>query len=149
MLRPAPWALLRTGAAFVSVVAAFFLVFGLWDERYVLGQPDEIGFAQNFHPIGTIHQGKSSCDGVEVRVLVSRPRPDLPERTARLRACDGDYRSGESVTIRRVPGHPGRTYSDPLTGVDFVFLSLLVSVTAVGAWGAGVWEERRGRKRQE
>ena len=147
-LRPAPWALLRTGAALVSVVAAFVLVFGLWDERYVLGQPDERGVVVNLHAIGTIGQGRSSCDGVEVRLLVSRPRPDLPEPTAELRACAGDYRSGETVTFRRVPGHRDRTYGDPLDGAAFVFLGLLAGGGAAGAVAAGILDERRSRQRR-
>jgi hypothetical protein len=148
-LRPAPWSLLRTGAAFVSVVAAFFLVFGLWDERHVLGQPDESGVVVNFHAIGTISQGKTSCDGVEVRLLVSQPRPDLLEPTAELRACEGDYRSGETVGIRRVPGHRDRTYGDPLNGADFVSLGLLVGGAAATAVAAGIYEERRSRTRRK
>lgn len=130
-------------------MAAFFLVFGLWDERHVLGQPDESGVVVDFRGIGTIGWGKSSCDGVEVRLLISQPRPDLPEPTTELRACDGDYRSGETVAIRRVPGHRDRTYGDPLDGAGFVSFGVLAGGAAAVAVAAGVIDERRSRKRRE
>lgn len=92
--------------------------------------------------------GQIELRRVEVRLLVSRPRPDLPEPTAELRACEGDYRSGETVWIRRVPGRGDRTYGDPLNGAAFVSLALLAG-GAASAVAAGVWEERRSRKRRE
>jgi hypothetical protein len=148
-LRPAPWALLRTGAAGVSALAAILLVFALWDQRYVLGQPDESGVVVDVRDIGTVGWGRTSCDGIGVRLRVDRPRPDLPDPTAELRACEGDYRAGETVALRRVPGHRDRTYGDPLAGADLVVMGLLAAVAAAGAVAAGRWEERRSRRGRE
>lgn len=145
--------LIRAGAAGFVIVASAVLVFGFWDERYVLGQPDERAVVRDTVGIGDIGSGRSTCAGVEVRLLVSRPRPDLPEPNAKMRACEGDYRPGEDVTIRRVPGHPDRTYGDPLSGVGFVLLSLIAGgaaavLTAVGAVVSAMWEERTWLRRR-
>ncbi|HEY6744860.1 MAG TPA: hypothetical protein VI357_03995 [Mycobacteriales bacterium] len=145
--------LVRAGVAGFAFVAACAVVFWAWDERHVLGQPDEQSVVQDVVEIGDIGQGRGRCPGVDVRLVIATPRPDLPDRTGHFRACAGEYRPGDEVLVRRVPGHPDRTYDDPLDLPGILLLGLVAGaavgvLAAVGAVIQALWEERTRPRRR-
>jgi hypothetical protein len=145
------WMVLR-GVLGVLAVLAFVSVFALVEQRHVLTQPDETGRVIRAEPVGRIGSGRTSCDGARFRVRIDRPRADLRERDASFTACQSDYRTGEEMVLRRVPGRPDRTVDSPLGVLDVVVgVSLLATAGAV-LLGIGwvvleAWREYRRRRR--
>lgn len=142
----------RLGLGALAVVVAFGLFLAV-DQRHVWGQPDEVATVQDATPLGReMGFGRSSCDADRYRVTVPAPRADLPEREASFEACAGDHRTGDQVTIRRVPGQPGRTFAEPLGFGDFLVSAPLFVVAGVVLCAVGyvlletVRELRRRRR---
>lgn len=115
----------------LAVVTAFGLLLAL-DQRHVWGQPDEVATVQGSTPLGRdIGYSRSGCAGHRFQATVPTPRADLPVREASFEDCAGAHRPGDQVMIRRVPGHPGRTFAEPRGFRDFALWAPLSAVAGL------------------
>lgn len=121
-----------TGLGGAAVVAVAVMVFGAFDQRHVWREPTERAVVTREELTGgELMQGRVGCAGADYELTLPAPRPDLPERTATVEECASDWTVGDRLDIRRVPGHPDRTYVEPLPA------PLLAAFAAVAGIGAG------------
>jgi hypothetical protein len=108
----------------------FALVIGAgmtWEQRHVFGQPDEDAVVTSVVDTGKERgSGKSRCDEARYGVRIDNPRPDIREKEPYFLECTEMYEVAEETIIRRVPGHPNRSYSDPVP-----FLGILMGVGSI------------------
>lgn len=122
----------------------FALIIGVgitWDQRHVFGQPDEDAVVTSVVATGKIRgSGKSECDEALYRLRIDNPRPDIAERDAYFLECTEEYEVGDETTIRRVPGQPSRTYSDPIPfpSIPIFMVGVVVAIMILGFLGTAI-----------
>ena len=95
------------------------------EQRHVFGQPDEDAVVTSVVKTGKERgSGKGRCDEARYGVRIDNPRADIREKEPYFLECTEMYEVGEETIIRRVPGHPNRTYSDPL---PFLWIPVLMA----------------------
>ena len=78
------------------------------DENVVWGRPDEPATVVTaLVDGGSEWHGRSSCDTSEFTVRLTRTG-----QRARFLACDRDFRPGQALTVRLLPGHPDQAMPD-------------------------------------
>jgi hypothetical protein len=124
------------GTAVVLLVGLAVTFVVLMDQRDVWGRPDEQARVVAEDPTGRDRDsGRSTCPESAFELRIERPAPGLPPQTRYL-ACRGDLTVGEVLVVRRVPGRPAATVTDPVPAAEVPLMALGVGVFVAALIGA-------------